>query len=121
MAARHPCPAAVSARVWTYTADGAQIFSPVTLVPSSDTPAIRPALVSTKTCTGAVAVDVSILPFAPTFTTATVASAPTAHPSLLRKRSKQQLVSDLYESRMQITRSVVHDLRNFLNAFSGSP
>ncbi|AME27302.1 sensor histidine kinase [Burkholderia sp. PAMC 26561] len=31
---------------------------------------------------------------------------------------KQQLVSDLYESRMQITRSVVHDLRNFLNAFS---
>ncbi|MBT2793599.1 sensor histidine kinase, partial [Paraburkholderia strydomiana] len=32
--------------------------------------------------------------------------------------SKQRLVSDLYESRMQITRSVVHDLRNFLNAFS---
>ncbi|MFM0074406.1 sensor histidine kinase [Paraburkholderia sediminicola] len=31
---------------------------------------------------------------------------------------KQQLVGDLYESRMQITRSVVHDLRNFLNAFS---
>ncbi|KAE8755395.1 histidine kinase [Paraburkholderia madseniana] len=31
---------------------------------------------------------------------------------------KQRLVSDLYESRMQITRSVVHDLRNFLNAFS---
>ena len=31
---------------------------------------------------------------------------------------KQQLVSELYESRMQITRSVVHDLRNFLNAFS---
>ncbi|WP_408447256.1 RsbRD N-terminal domain-containing protein [Paraburkholderia sediminicola] len=30
----------------------------------------------------------------------------------------QRLVSDLYESRMQITRSVVHDLRNFLNAFS---
>jgi signal transduction histidine kinase len=31
---------------------------------------------------------------------------------------KQRLVSDLYESRMQITRSVVHDLRNFLNGFS---
>ncbi|MDR8395784.1 sensor histidine kinase [Paraburkholderia sp. USG1] len=31
---------------------------------------------------------------------------------------KQRLVSDLYESRMQITRSVVHDLRNFLNAFT---
>ncbi len=31
---------------------------------------------------------------------------------------RQQLVSDLHESRMQITRSVVHDLRNFLNAFS---
>ncbi|MGA7782479.1 MAG: sensor histidine kinase [Paraburkholderia sp.] len=31
---------------------------------------------------------------------------------------KQRLVSDLHESRMQITRSVVHDLRNFLNAFS---
>jgi signal transduction histidine kinase len=31
---------------------------------------------------------------------------------------KQRLVADLHESRMQITRSVVHDLRNFLNAFS---
>ncbi|WP_321893128.1 sensor histidine kinase [Paraburkholderia tropica] len=31
---------------------------------------------------------------------------------------KQKLVSELYESRMQITRSVVHDLRNFLNGFS---
>src|SRR5428012_8830 len=31
---------------------------------------------------------------------------------------KQKLVGDLYESRMQITRSVVHDLRNFLNVFS---
>lgn len=31
---------------------------------------------------------------------------------------KQRLVTDLHESRMQITRSVVHDLRNFLNAFS---
>lgn len=31
---------------------------------------------------------------------------------------KQRLVRDLYESRMQITRSVVHDLHNFLNAFS---
>jgi len=30
----------------------------------------------------------------------------------------QRLVSDLHEYRMQITRSVVHDLRNFLNAFS---
>jgi hypothetical protein len=31
---------------------------------------------------------------------------------------KQRLVSELYESRMHITRSVVHDLRNFLNTFS---
>jgi signal transduction histidine kinase len=31
---------------------------------------------------------------------------------------KQRLVNDLHESRLQITRSVVHDLRNFLNAFS---
>jgi signal transduction histidine kinase len=31
---------------------------------------------------------------------------------------KQRLVSELFESRMHITRSVVHDLRNFLNAFS---
>jgi len=31
---------------------------------------------------------------------------------------KQKLVGDLYESRMQITRSVVHDLRNFLNVFA---
>jgi signal transduction histidine kinase len=31
---------------------------------------------------------------------------------------KQRLVGDLHESRMQITRSVVHDLRNFLNVFS---
>ncbi|WP_085488418.1 sensor histidine kinase [Paraburkholderia susongensis] len=31
---------------------------------------------------------------------------------------KQRLVGDLHESRMQITRGVVHDLRNFLNAFS---
>ncbi|MBB5420046.1 signal transduction histidine kinase [Paraburkholderia atlantica] len=31
---------------------------------------------------------------------------------------KQRLVGDLYDSRMHITRSVVHDLRNFLNAFS---
>ena len=31
---------------------------------------------------------------------------------------KQRLVGELYESRMHITRSVVHDLRNFLNAFS---
>lgn len=31
---------------------------------------------------------------------------------------QQRLVSHLYESRMQITRSVVHDLRNFLNVFS---
>ncbi|MBC8725663.1 sensor histidine kinase [Paraburkholderia sp. 31.1] len=31
---------------------------------------------------------------------------------------EQRLVGDLYASRMQITRSVVHDLRNFLNAFS---
>lgn len=31
---------------------------------------------------------------------------------------KQNLVSDLHESRMQITRSVAHDLRNFLNVFA---
>ncbi|MBP0595457.1 sensor histidine kinase [Paraburkholderia sp. LEh10] len=31
---------------------------------------------------------------------------------------KQKLVGELHESRMQITRSVVHDLRNFLNVFS---
>jgi signal transduction histidine kinase len=31
---------------------------------------------------------------------------------------KQKLVSDLHDSRMQITRSVAHDLRNFLNVFS---
>jgi signal transduction histidine kinase len=31
---------------------------------------------------------------------------------------KQRLVGELHESRMQITRSVVHDLRNFLNVFS---
>jgi signal transduction histidine kinase len=31
---------------------------------------------------------------------------------------KQKLVGELYESRMQLTRSVVHDLRNFLNVFS---
>jgi signal transduction histidine kinase len=31
---------------------------------------------------------------------------------------KQRLVAELHESRMQITRSVVHDLRNFLNVFS---
>jgi signal transduction histidine kinase len=31
---------------------------------------------------------------------------------------KQQIVSQLHESRMQITRSVAHDIRNFLNAFS---
>lgn len=31
---------------------------------------------------------------------------------------KQRLVNELHESRMQLTRSVVHDLRNFLNAFS---
>jgi len=31
---------------------------------------------------------------------------------------KQRLVGELHESRMQITRSVVHDLRNFLNVFT---
>jgi len=31
---------------------------------------------------------------------------------------QQRLVVELHESRMQITRSVAHDLRNFLNAFS---
>ncbi|WP_371880889.1 sensor histidine kinase [Caballeronia sp. S22] len=36
------------------------------------------------------------------------------HELLLR----QQAVSELHESRLQITRSVAHDIRNFLNAFS---
>lgn len=31
---------------------------------------------------------------------------------------RQQLIGDLYESRMQVTRRVAHDLRNFLNVFS---
>jgi signal transduction histidine kinase len=31
---------------------------------------------------------------------------------------KERVVGELYESRMQITRTVVHDLRNFLNVFS---
>ena len=33
-------------------------------------------------------------------------------------REQQRQVSELHRSRMQITRSLVHDLRNFLNAFS---
>lgn len=33
-------------------------------------------------------------------------------------RAQQREVSELHRSRMQITRSLVHDLRNFLNAFS---
>lgn len=33
-------------------------------------------------------------------------------------REQQHEVSELHRSRMQITRSLVHDLRNFLNAFS---
>jgi signal transduction histidine kinase len=31
---------------------------------------------------------------------------------------RQKLIGDLYETRMQITRRVAHDLRNFLNVFS---
>jgi signal transduction histidine kinase len=31
---------------------------------------------------------------------------------------RQRLISDLYESRMQVTRRVSHDLRNFLNVFA---
>jgi signal transduction histidine kinase len=31
---------------------------------------------------------------------------------------RQKLISELYETRMQITRRVAHDLRNFLNVFS---
>lgn len=31
---------------------------------------------------------------------------------------RQKLIGDLYESRMQVTRRVAHDLRNFLNVFS---
>lgn len=52
-------------------------FSFVTFVPSSVTPAINPLLVSTNAWTGPAAVVVSILPFAPTFSTATDASPPT--------------------------------------------
>ncbi len=33
-------------------------------------------------------------------------------------REQQREVSELYRSRMQVTRGLVHDLRNFLNAFS---
>jgi signal transduction histidine kinase len=38
--------------------------------------------------------------------------------SFVTLTSIREVVSELHESRMQITRSVVHDLRNFLNAFS---
>jgi signal transduction histidine kinase len=31
---------------------------------------------------------------------------------------RQRLIGDLYESRMQVTRRVAHDLRNFLNVFA---
>ncbi|MDR5762673.1 HAMP domain-containing sensor histidine kinase [Caballeronia sp. LZ035] len=31
---------------------------------------------------------------------------------------RQKLISELYETRMQVTRRVAHDLRNFLNVFS---
>src|SRR3954454_23311630 len=63
-----------------------------TFVPSSDTPAIKPPLVSTNASTGLVAVDVSIAPFAPTLSTATVASAPAAQPWLLRNLSSASCV-----------------------------
>jgi signal transduction histidine kinase len=33
---------------------------------------------------------------------------------------RQRLIGDLYESRMQVTRRVTHDLRNFLNVFATS-
>src|SRR6266851_5399031 len=62
-----------------------QIFKRDTLVPESETSPIRPAFVSTNTSTGAVAVVVSITPFAPTFTSATDPSPPTDQPSELRK------------------------------------
>src|SRR6266702_6756882 len=70
----------------------AQIIRRETLVPSSDTPAIKPALVSTKASTGLVAVEVSAAPFAPTFSTATVASAPAAQPWLPRNLSSASCV-----------------------------
>jgi signal transduction histidine kinase len=34
--------------------------------------------------------------------------------------SRQKLISDLYESRMQVARRVSHDLRNFLNVFASA-
>src|SRR5471030_2590889 len=55
-----------------------------TLVPSSVRLDIRPALVSTSACTGLPALAVSISPLAPTFSTATEASAPAVQPLLSR-------------------------------------
>jgi hypothetical protein len=61
-------------------------------VPSSVTPAINPLIVSTNASTAAVAVMVSMLPFAPTFSTATDGSPPADQPSLLRNRSSASSV-----------------------------
>src|SRR5690606_12711638 len=58
------------------------------LAPSSETPAISPALVNAKETTGSFTVLVSSLPLAPTFATATVASTPAVQPELLRKSFK---------------------------------
>lgn len=55
----------------------------MTFVPSSVTPAINPLLVRTNASIGPVAVELSMLPLAPTFRTATDASPPADHPSLL--------------------------------------
>ena len=70
----------------------AQMSSREIFAPSSETPAISPALVSTNASTGLVAVVVSMFPFAPTFTSATVASPPTDQPWLLRKLSSASCV-----------------------------
>src|SRR5690606_30730982 len=65
-------------------AGGRQRSSLAIFVPSMDTPAMRPALFMTKPTIGWRTVLLSILPLAPMLATATVASAPTVQPLLLR-------------------------------------
>lgn len=69
-----------------------QILKRDTLVPESETSPMRPALVNTITSTGAVAVVVSIAPFAPTFTSATEPSPPADQPFELRKSANASCV-----------------------------
>src|SRR5690606_13585813 len=63
-----------------------------TLVPSNETPAINPALVMTNPTMGSRRVFKSTAPVALRLATATVASAPTVHPLLLRKWSSASWV-----------------------------